>query len=231
MLKKAKSLSAFESPVSEIFSDNFLFEIPNYQRPYAWKVEQALELISDIQDYIADENGNIEDLNPYFLGSIVLIKNDKPEAKIIDGQQRLTTLTIIFSVLRTLIHDEGIKVEITKYLGQESNKLLNKPAKYKLQLRALDRDFFEKYIQENNQLEPLFALQTELSDSQHNIQRNAKYIYNELKPKSQQHLIRITQFILQGCYLVVVITPDLNSAYRIFSVMNDRGVAQEWALL
>lgn len=226
MSVKVKSLSASEEPIGKIFDNNFLFKIPDYQRPYSWKTEQALELITDIQDYIADENGRIEDLSPYFLGSIVLIQGDTPEAEVVDGQQRLTTLTIIFSILRALIKDEDIKKEINGYLLQAKSKLRHTSSLYRLQLRASDKDFFEKYIQDadKNKLRELFDIQSKLTDSQLNIQKNAQSIYKELEKKSEEHLTKITEFIIQGCYLVVVVSPEWDSAYRIFSVMNDRGL-------
>ena len=121
---KKKSLSAHEYPVSKIFCDDYLFKIPSYQRPYSWTTEQASELVMDLQDYIKGKKGDIDTLNPYFLGSIVLVKGDKSESEVIDGQQRLTTLTILFSVLRDLVEDTDVKNEITKYLGQKGSKLL-----------------------------------------------------------------------------------------------------------
>ena len=91
---------------------------------------------------IKGKRGNIETLNPYFLGSIVLVKGDKSESEVIDAQQRLTTLTILFSVLRYLVEDKDVKDEITKYLGQKGSRLLNTKDTFRILLRQRDRDFF-----------------------------------------------------------------------------------------
>ena len=139
---KKKSLSAQEYPVNKIFCDDYVLEIPSYQRPYSWTTEQASELVMDLQDYIKGKRGNIETLNPYFLGSIVLVKGDKSESEVIDAQQRLTTLTILFSVLRYLVEDKDVKDEITKYLGQKGSRLLNTKDTFRILLRQRDRDFF-----------------------------------------------------------------------------------------
>ncbi len=221
---KKKSLSAHECPVSKIFCDDYLFQIPSYQRPYSWTTEQASELAMDLQDYIKGKTGDIETLNPYFLGSIVLIKGDKSDSEVIDGQQRLTTLTIFFSVLRHLVNDKDVKDEITKYLGQKGSKLLKTKDTFRILLRPRDQDFFRKYIQHEDGIDKLFDSKEELKDSPFNIKQNAQCMYNLLKNESQEELFRLTQFILIGCYLVVVSTPDIDSAYRIFSVMNDRGL-------
>ena len=57
---KKKSLSAQEYPVNKIFCDDYVLEIPSYQRPYSWTTEQASELVMDLQDYIKGKRGNIE---------------------------------------------------------------------------------------------------------------------------------------------------------------------------
>lgn len=221
---KKKSLSAHEYPVSKIFCDDYLFQIPSYQRPYSWTIEQASELVMDLQEYIKGKKGEIESLNPYFLGSIVLIKGDKADSEVIDGQQRLTTLTILFSVLRYLIEDTDIKNEITKYLGQKGSKLLKTKDTFRILLRPRDKEFFQRNIQHDDGIEALFSSKDELEDSLLNIKKNAKCICDILKNEPQEELFRLTQFVLIGCYLVVVATPDNDSAYRIFSVMNDRGL-------
>jgi len=213
---KKKSLTAHECPINKIFCDDYLFEIPSYQRPYSWTTEQASELVMDLQDYIKGKKGDIETLNPYFLGSIVLVKADKSESEVIDGQQRLTTLTILFSVLRYLVEDQDVKNEITKYLGQKGSKLLRTKDTFRILLRPRDRDFFQKNIQHESGLRDLFQSREELKDSPSNIKQNAQCIYNYLKDEPQEELFRLTQFILIGCYLVVVATPDIDSAYRIF---------------
>src|SRR5258708_7826171 len=88
-----------ELPAQEIFSDHYCFAIPRYQRPYAWTTEQTGELLDDL---LGNLNGHapVDQLDPYFLGSIVLIKEDKiPASQVVDGQQRLTTLTILLATL------------------------------------------------------------------------------------------------------------------------------------
>src|SRR3712207_1048229 len=95
-----KTLSAQEQPLAKIFSDDFAFSIPGYQRPYAWTTEHAGELLDDLLDFMGTDGESRGALNPYFLGSIVLIKGLTPESEVVDGQQRLTTLTILLAVLR-----------------------------------------------------------------------------------------------------------------------------------
>jgi len=90
-----------EFPISRIFSKEFVFSVPLYQRPYAWGTEQAEELFDDLLGFLGHGHEKVDDLNPYFLGSVVVIKEDhRPDADVVDGQQRLTTLTILLSAIR-----------------------------------------------------------------------------------------------------------------------------------
>lgn len=93
-----------EHPIRKIFSNDFVFRVPLYQRPYSWTTEHAGELLGDLLDFIGTGATPVDDLSPYFLGSVVLIKQEHlPDAEIVDGQQRLTTLTILLSALRSLV--------------------------------------------------------------------------------------------------------------------------------
>ena len=77
-----------EQRIGEVFSAAYAFSIPPYQRPYSWGREQANELFDDILAASREFSKKPDD--PYFLGSIVLIKEEtKPESDVIDGQQRL----------------------------------------------------------------------------------------------------------------------------------------------
>jgi uncharacterized protein with ParB-like and HNH nuclease domain len=213
-------------PIKKVLSDDFVFNIPNYQRPYAWTTEHTEQLLIDLIDALGDESTNIDQLPPYFLGNIVLIKPiDSSESEVIDGQQRLTTLTILFAVLRELL--PNYKNDLESLICQPEKILAGIPARPRLILRERDRDFFKEYIQNSDGIERLPKLPLDkLSDSQRNIIENTRFLLDkitkELPQESQK--VRLTQFLLQHCYLVIVHTPDFDSAYKIFSVLNDRGL-------
>lgn len=93
-------IEASEQPLQKVFSSDFDFSIPLYQRPYAWTTKEAGELIGDLLDNMDDLKSPVEETNPYFLCSVVLVKGDLPNSDVVDGQQRLTTLTILFAIIR-----------------------------------------------------------------------------------------------------------------------------------
>jgi uncharacterized protein with ParB-like and HNH nuclease domain len=219
------AIHATEKALFKVFSNDFAFSIPAYQRPYAWTREQASELLTDLLSFLGDGSESVTDASPYFLGSIVLIKSEGvPEADVVDGQQRLTTLTILLSVLRGLAEDKKAS-KITGYIYQEGNEIEDTENRYRLKLREKDEDFFRRFVQDESKLDDLLKLDnSQLSDSQKNIQTNTKYFLTELSAFSELQRKRFVQYLMMSCFLVVVSTPDLDSAYRIFSVLNSRGL-------
>ncbi len=218
-----------QHPVSEVFSERYAFLVPPYQRPYAWTTEHASELYDDLMMSLGDSDIPVEDLNPYFLGSIVLIKGDRPEAQIVDGQQRLITLTILLAALRALVPPEYAE-SITRRLYEPADPLNNIPARYRLRPKERDAAFFQQFIQSENAIQRMQGqLHTEMTESQRNMYENALLYLRQLRELPEARRIRLAQFLAQRCLLVVVSTPDLSSAYRIFSVLNDRGLDLSYA--
>ncbi len=217
-------------PIREIFSPYFVFSVPLFQRPYAWTTEQAGDLLDDLLVFINEGKKPLDELNPYFLGSIVLIKEEKSShAEIIDGQQRLTTLTILLAVLRKMLPSQrqydGYINALTGYLYDEADPITGNPARYRLRLREQDLGFFRENIQQEGGLDNLDTLiPAKLSDSQKRIQENAQLFLDRLKKIDLDQLIYLIRAIANNCFLVEISTPDLDSAYSVFSVLNSRGL-------
>lgn len=220
----SKKISGAEYPLAKIFSSDFDYVIPSYQRPYAWTVDQAGELFDDLYDFFIKEK---EDT--YFLGSIVLIKDEnKPNAEVIDGQQRLTTLTILLASLGYKTSDNEYKDELKSYIREPGLRTRGIKPKPRLLLRERDRDFFAQYVQamELGSLLKIDSAQLE-NESQRNIQSNADLMLKRIEEKSRDAPNFIENFVLflvNRCFLVVVSTPNQQSAFRVFSVLNSRGL-------
>lgn len=214
-------IEAHEHAIREVFSDSYVFEIPAYQRPYAWEEEHARELLSDILGAMdnSEASGGI-----YFLGSIVLIKSPSdPLAKVIDGQQRLTTLTILLSVLRDLTTDEEMRFARRAYVFQKADPDKGMKEQYRLLLRERDRAFFLKYVQKPGATSSLPDLKT-CDGSEKRIAENARYFRQELEGMNEDRRNKLVAFVIQRCYLVVVAVPTAQAARRIFTVLNARGL-------
>ncbi len=212
-----------EFPLLKIFSSDFEYHIPAYQRPYAWTEEEAGILFDDLYDFFqSEQNDN------YFLGSIVLIKEDNNRhADVIDGQQRITTLSILFSVLANCLTGEEEKTAAKKLLQESGNPLAGIKAQPRLFLREWDQAFFNQYIQ-NIQIDSLISIDPSTLDTESKVHilKNCKVFVDRFEKNfgSQQELVDFSVFLLNRCFLVAVYTPNQESAFRVFSVMNSRGL-------
>jgi len=110
-LYMTKSIDAKDKSLKEILS-NVQYSIDFYQRDYKWQTKQCEELVSDLTSRFLDSyrtshvRSDVASYPAYFLGSIVLSK--KPDGVfIVDGQQRLTTLTLLLIFLRNLQLETG----------------------------------------------------------------------------------------------------------------------------
>jgi hypothetical protein len=219
----SRKISGAEYPLAKIFSSDFEYVIPSYQRPYAWTVDQASELFDDLFDFYASEPDE-----GYFLGSIVLIKQEGlPFSEVIDGQQRLTTLTILLSVLAFNMQGKQ-RDTLCKYILEPGNEFEALEPKPRLTLRERDKAFFLKYVQELK-FDELFALDDKSVDNESrlNIKKNAllfKHRVTKSLKDDAENIKGFVAFLLQRCFLVAVSTPSQQSAFRVFSVMNSRGL-------
>jgi hypothetical protein len=222
MIMPRHTIEAAEKPILDIFCDKYLFSIPSYQRPYAWTTEQTSELLDDI----ATACGNAEDVanqTPYFLGSIVLIKDPlKPEADIVDGQQRLTTITILLSVLRDLA-EPSIARAIHNYICQTGDPIKGTADVFRLTPRERDADFFRSTIQTEAGTGKLPDAR-QYRDARARMIENTVFLRERLMDRPGEQRRRLTMYIAQRCYLVIVAASDQESAFRIFSVLNSRGL-------
>ncbi|KGQ60907.1 DUF262 domain-containing protein [Gallibacterium anatis] len=246
------AINGKEYYLSKVFSSDFQYFIPDYQRPYSWEKEHIKRLFDDLYEFY--QRNTEED---YFLGSIVVIKQDKiPKSDVVDGQQRLTSLTILFAALASYLkgnHKESIK----NYIQQAENPAEDIPAQPRLTLRKLDNEFFNKYIQDLklDQLNKLNAERDCKTDAQKNILENAISLLNLISEKfkiskdnisedknskyksledkvledkvledKRSEIFKFFKFLINKCCLVIVSTSSQKSAFRIFSVMNDRGL-------
>ena len=91
--------------VQDVLDGSDLYKIPIYQRNYAWGDKEITQLIQDIADYISSE----KDKKHYYIGTLVVYeRRDAGEIfyETIDGQQRLTTLSILVAAIKNIYRNE-----------------------------------------------------------------------------------------------------------------------------
>ena len=118
-----QSYSVDNLTVSEMLgSGSPIYSIPDFQRRYTWTEKEVGELLYDLYEEIDWVSTDLEGEVPYFLGSVVVASNDDVEA-VLDGQQRLVTISLLLSSIRHLLIEQKYNKankEIDDLLTQES---------------------------------------------------------------------------------------------------------------
>ena len=182
-------IKASKIEVEDLFNKKW-FTIPNYQRPYVWEKENVEALLDNINDFKLSEQKK----EKYFLGSLVLQKTGEDGSgenyEVLDGQQRLTTLLLILSVIRDLMDTWNIhnreKVEIQcqlrnliKCSKNQYNCIFEDRNRIKFSVRGKTGDFCKKFVYADLQTEQYReedynAVTSALKDKYENIEKRSK---------------------------------------------------------
>jgi len=229
---------------NEIKSDKILvkdvfdmwFNIPGYQRPYVWGYEEIHDLLDDIT-FAAQTKPHSE----YFMGSFVYqIKPADPmqgqpfeENDLLDGQQRMTTLLLLMAVIRDIATDYQLKATCQECIYQEANTFRNIPERIRLQfeIREEAKSFLEKHVvapdgtSQSSELGDLCD-QKKCRDLTTRNMASAvitlrKFFEAEGCPIGLPEFFR---FLLNNVLMIYVATEDLEDAFRLFMILNARGV-------
>ncbi len=207
--------------LEKVLSDNDIFyQIPDYQRPYSWDKENISDLIDDLVDAYANKS---ED--NYFCGSIVVVPDKNSNRyDVIDGQQRLTTFTILARVIYDFYSNEKFSPKANDLL---KNSISDKYEENKRKLKLLT-DNKHQVDFDSTVLSGIVFLQGKNQDKglKDNIYlRNAHYIKDFITSKIS--FDKIDSFILwlyKSVVMTVIECPDQDSAIKIFNVLNNRGL-------
>lgn len=210
-------MKAEERTIGNILTEQIRYEIPPYQRPYSWRTENVDQLLGDVWD--AYEAQDTE----YFMGSLITIETEKNQRyDVVDGQQRLTTLNLIFARLRDKIGTAAVKEDLGKRILPR-NAYTNEEEVPRLLLRNNDRRFFRQHVIDS---QPVPENDRDKLDApQQRIAENLDIIDAFCENKSEQVLKLFANYLLTRVYVVFVNTDSWKSAYRLFNVLNARGLS------
>ena len=206
-------MEAKECKVQDILTENKKFIIPSYQRPYSWTVDNAEQLIDDIYKSSQSEE------NEYFIGSMICINKGQNQYEVVDGQQRLTTLSIIVSELKKIIPIQGIKDDLQKRV-LPIDVYSDETDEPRLIVRKKEYDLYKYYILQDSK----DYKSEKPSDTELVFISNAETIRDYLLRLSVDELKLLAKYILQNVYIVFVQTDDFASSFRLFNVLNSRGL-------
>lgn len=203
-------MRAIDGNVLKIFNGEKQFIVPLYQRTYSWKEEQCRRLWNDI--VFLEKNSK----NGHFIGSIVSVIESAPisgtsKSLVIDGQQRLTTLTILLIALRDYLSSKGINTAITrKFLKNDTDK---ESDLYKLILTYSDKDVLIKLI-ENSPTEDV--KNSRILDAYH-------YFLTQISSSGLSQ-DEIEQAIAKLQIVDVTLDPSVDDPQSIFESLNSTGM-------
>lgn len=198
--------------IGHFIKDTFL-RVPIFQRSYAWEKSNVQDLLEDIRDSYPED---------YFIGTIV-VTNKKDYLEIVDGQQRLATISIIFAAVRDLMRekDNEKKADIIEnnYLFEES---LREDKTQKLMLNSIDNDFYLKKVIEQRDIETTKESHKRIETAYELIK---KFVKNEFDDKGVDHIFDLVEYIEKNLKVIIVSASDEANAFTIFETLNDRGLA------
>lgn len=215
--------------IREIF--DMWYCIPDYQRSYVWDTDQVRDLLEDtLAAY--QENKDAQ----YFLGSMVLKINEKTdhgvtytEYELLDGQQRLTTIFLILACMRDMMPDYADV--INEFLYQPEVKIKQQPERMRIlfNIRSDVRDFV------NDCVKPLNGTNTSLDIIKKNAaskeinvsiknMSNTILIAKEFLKEYRSELDGYLTYFLNKVLMIYVATEELQDAFQLFTVLNNRGV-------
>ena len=202
--------------------------IPDYQRPYAWDEDSCQTLWDDIFSFAIPDNDatKFDSNDEYFLGSIVTFENDKKQQEVIDGQQRLTTFMLLLRAFYdrfTKMQDQGSKdfsERIASCIWKTDE--MGKPDKDHLKIDsvvATDKDK-EEFL---SILRTGIVTDNQTSRYANNFRFFLKKV-DEFINSFPTFAKNLPARILNNCILMPIEAESQDTALRIFSTLNDRGL-------
>lgn len=221
MLKK---IAFTDLAIQQLF--NNLYLIPDYQREYIWQEKEVLQLLEDIYNEFLDNQDS-----EYFLGSIVVCKvKDSPKFEVIDGQQRLITLSLILNDIRRIY--KKLKQDCTPLEKQlysatiaESGETINSfIVEIEYEGNEVLYDLYKSDDDEeiNPKMVEGFPGKT-IFDAHKNI---SSFIESNFNPEEGiQAIKKFLGYFLNKVKLIQIETPEIGNALKIFETINERGIS------
>jgi len=181
------------------FFNNKFFVIPKYQRGYAWDIQNIDDLFEDIIEALSSKSS-------HYIGTVVLSRHesDKNILYIVDGQQRITTVSMIILAIVNGLDDENKTFFKRMYIKENS--------RYRLELLNKDKIFFNNIIEDK------------ISEPQNNSQRSLRNAFERitLKVKTINDKLLFLKAV-EDLQIMEFVENTEGDAIRIFQTVNDRG--------
>lgn len=197
-------LNAKTQTIREIFQQNYI--IPEYQRRYSWDKEQCLQLVEDLHDFCESDS------KQYFLGCIVIASDETEERYIIDGQQRLMTLSLLIKVL---LDKAGTYDDLRLCLQVKDSR----SGKYIEKLRLISN-----VVDDDNKSFTSVLLNKD-TDTNNRFSENYEHLLKAIDELGLgTKLEKFIEKLLNKVVLLPIECDSVDTALTIFQTLNDRGM-------
>lgn len=218
------------------------YHIDYYQREYKWEQKQVIELIDDListffRSYEPEHSlHQVENYRNYFLGSII-VSDRQGQKFIVDGQQRLTTLTLLLIHLRHIVHNLPSRPDLSRLIYsekfgvksfnlrvEEREAALESLFRGNLPTRGLESESVANLVRRYQDIVERFPYTRpdEVDEEHANIDIAELEVREELDDKS---LVFFVHWLIEKVFLVEIKANSDDDAYSIFETMNDRGLS------
>jgi hypothetical protein len=199
---------------------NAKYAIDYYQREYRWQTKHVTELINDLAGMFREsyedghERSAVENYGRYFLGSIIISNRDGHKF-IIDGQQRLTSLTLLLIYLNSLLEDAEQQGQVAKLIFSQryGKKSFNLDVPERTE--CMEALYTGQPFEENGQTESIRNILARYSDIEDNFPEDV----------NGKVLPYFVDWLIENVFLVEITAYSDEDAYTIFETMNDRGLS------
>jgi uncharacterized protein with ParB-like and HNH nuclease domain len=215
-----KKIDGTPKSIRELFT-GVKYTIHYYQREYQWQTKQIEELLSDLTEEFfefysdTDERSKVLDYGHYFMGSIVLTNE---ENAIIDGQQRLTSLTLLLIYLYHQLEDEEERAEVLQliYSKKAGTKTYNihvpeMPERFDVMNALLQKEYMD------------VSKHSETIKNIYNRFYDIEAIMNDTLPKNTIEMFK--DWLIDNVDFIRIVAQTEQDAHKIFVSMNDRGLS------
>lgn len=223
-------LSVDQKSIHELFSAKKTdFLIPDYQRPYAWGIDECETLWDDLFSFaIPDDNKNNfdSDNDEYYLGPIVVYQNSDKKLEIIDGQQRLTTILLLLRAFYDRF--QNAKDEETQTTRRNIEQCIWKTNEF--QKPDLNKLKINSEVATDDDKEEFLTILKTGSVHPNNksfYAKNFKFFQDKVQELVNKYPTYTSVFairILKNAILLPIEADSMETALRIFSTLNDRGL-------
>lgn len=222
-------LNVDQKTIKDLFQDKRAdFLIPDYQRPYAWGETECQTLWDDIFSFAIPDEGRTEfDSNSeYFLGPIVTFKNSVSKMEVIDGQQRLTTLMLL---LRAFYEKFGhMQDKASAATKQNIEKCIWKTDEFgEPDMSALKIDSEVATDKDKDEFLEILKTGAVKPGQKSRYAANYRFFQNcidDFLAKYPTYFAYLPTRIMNNCILLPIEAESQDTALRIFSTLNDRGM-------